>query len=409
MMEQAGYLILGNGGAACHGAKALRENGYTGLLMMISDVDEAAFNPMVGPYYLKGLAQWRDCYPFGGDFYQRYGINTKFGSAVRALDAINRVVTLETNEQVSYHKCLIATGAQAVVPPIKGLRETSKALPLRTAADTLKMAEALKTATKVVVLGASLIGVKLAEILRRRGAEVWLLDIAPQVMPMGAHPVSAQYLQTYFEQQGIHLLLGCGIDEVVSSGDKVSCVAADIVLNDADFVAVCTGIRANIAFIDKSQVKAGQGLFIAKNGETNVKGLFAAGDCAQGCNLFTCGNDWLGTWQNACYQGRAAGAAMAGQSLEYACPLPQHVSPFFDWTYVQMGDVSRQGDGVRVETQGNPFEGGFSLLVYEGNMLVGVNLFNDMSKLGLIKKAVSTKSVYNPADTILTDMPAIRR
>lgn len=404
-MEHAGYLILGNGGAACHGAKALRKNGYGGPLTMVSDIDEATFNPMAAPYYLKGIAQWQDCRPFGNDFYQRYDINTKFGFGVKALDAINRIVTLESNEQISYYKCLIATGARAVIPPINGLRKTSKALPLRTAADTLKMADALKTASRVVVLGASLIGVKLAEILRKLGAEVWLLDIAPQVMPTGAHPVSAQYLQDYFERHNIHLLLGCGIDKVIPTGNKVCCVAADIVLEDADFVAVCTGIRSNIDFIDKSQVKTGLGIIIDQSSETNVKGLFAAGDCAQGCNLFTCRNDWLGTWQNACYQGRAAGAAMADKKMDYACSLPQHVSPFFDWTYVQIGDVYRQGDNIRVETQGNPFKGGFSLLVYEGDVLVGANLFNDMSKLGLIKKAICTKSSYNPNNIILDFAP----
>lgn len=407
-MEFCEYLILGNGGAACHGAKTLRECGYGGRITMISDVDEPAFNPMAGPYYLKDIAQWDDCFPFGTDFYQRYGIETRFGFGVKTLDAINRLVTLESNEQVAYRKCLIATGARAVVPPIKGLRDTDKALPLRTSAQTLRMAEALKDARKVVVLGASLVGVKLAEILRRTGAEVWLLDVAPQVMPTGAHPVSAGYLQEYFEQNGIHLLLGCSINEVVPVQDKLTCVSTDHVLEDADFVAVCTGIRSNIEFIDKSQVECGLGIIIDRNSQTSVRGLYAAGDCAQGCNLFTCCNDWLGTWQNACYQGRAAGAHMAGfTQLDYTCAIPQHVSPFFNWTYVQMGDVYRQGDNVRVETEGNPFEGGFSLLVYEGDVLVGANLFNDMTKLGQIKKAISTKQNYDKNSILLDFNPVV--
>lgn len=405
-MEQAGYLILGNGGAACNGAAALRANGYTGPLTMVADVDEPAFNPMVGPYYLKGIAAWNDCFPFGKDFYTKYAITTKFGFAVTKLDAINHVVTLASNEQLNYRKCLIATGASAVIPPIKGLRETPRALPLRTASHTLKMAEALKHARKVVVLGASLIGVKLAEILRKNGAEVWLLDVAPQVMPTGAHPVSAKFLQDYFEQNGINLLLGCGIEEVIANKDKVTCITKNTVLNDADFVAVCTGIRSNLGFVDKTQVETGLGIIINRNSETNVKGLFAAGDCAQGCNLFTCCNDWLGTWQNACYQGRAAGAAMAGKMLGYACPMPQHVSPFFDWTYAQMGDVYRKGDNVRVETAGDPFTGGFSLLVYENDILVGANLFNDMRKLGIIKKALATKTGYC-AKNVLLDFPQL--
>ena len=400
-MEHAGYLILGNGGAACHGAMALRNNGYNGPLTMVSDEEEAAFNPMLAPYYLKGIAQWDDCFPFGADFYERYQIDTKFGFGVARLDAINRVVTLTSNEQIGYRKCLIATGARAVIPPVKGLRETDKALPLRTARDTVKMARALRNAHKVVVLGASLIGVKLAEILRKTGAEVWLLDIASQVMPTGAHPISAAYLQRYFEEHGINLLLGCGIDEVMPVDDKLICTAKDHVLKDADFVAVCTGIRANIEFVNKTQVQVGQGVIIDACSESSVKGLFAAGDCAQGCNLFTCNHDWLGTWQNACYQGRTAGEAMAGLRRGYTCPMPQHVSPFFDWTYAQMGDVYRQGDNVRMETTGDPFKGSFKLLVYENGILVGANVFNDLTQLGAIKKAISTKSAYD------TDMPLL--
>lgn len=393
-MEHAGYLILGNGGAACHAAMALRNNGYNGPLTMVSDKEEAAFNPMLAPYYLKGIAQWDDCFPFGADFYERYQVNTKFGFGVSKLDAINQLTTLTSNDQISYHKCLIATGARAVIPPVQGLRETDKALPLRTVQDTMKMARALQEARKVVVLGASLIGVKLAEILRKTGTEVWLLDIAPQVMPTGAHPVSAVYLQRYFEQHGINLLLGCGIDKVLPTDGKVTCTAKDHVLEDADFVAVCTGIRANIEFIDKTQVQTGQGIIIDACSESSVKNLYAAGDCAQGCNLFTCNHDWLGTWQNACYQGRAAGEAMAGLRRGYTCPAPQHVSPFFDWTYAQMGDVYRQGDSIRMETEGNPFNGGFKLLVYDNDILVGANVFNDLRQLGAIKKAIITKTSY---------------
>lgn len=395
------YIILGNGGAACHGVISLREHGYAGPLLMISDCDEAAFNPMLGPYFLKGVAQWENCYPFGVDFYARYNVETVFGTPVTALDAAKKQITLSNGVVYEYAKCLVATGAGAAMPPVKGLRETTLALPLRDSASTLKMAEALKEARRVVVMGASLVGVKLAEILCKLGAEVLLVDVAAQVMPKGAHPISADYLQQYFQRQGIRLKLNCAMQEVIEANSKLTCVLPDEIVGDIDFVAVCTGIRSNIQFINREQVDVDLGILIDRNSQTSVPGLYAAGDCAQGHNLFSGKRDWLGTWSNACYQGRAAGAHMAGVEEAYACPLQQHVSPFFDWSYVQMGDVYRTGDNVRLVTGGNPFEGGFSLLVYENDVLVGANLFNDMTQLGCIKKSLSLKQNYTDNSFIM--------
>lgn len=403
-MEQAKYMILGNGGAACHGAMALREHGYNGQLLMVSDVDEAAFNPMLGPYYLKGIAEWDHCYPYGTDFYRDYRIDTMFGSGVTTLDAERRVVTLQSGATVSYDKCLIATGASAAMPPVKGLRETSRALPLRDSASTTAMAAALQNARKVVVMGASLVGVKLAEILRKRGAEVLLVDVAPQVMPRGAHAVSAAYLQRYFEQNSIALKLNCAMQEVVETDGKLTCVLPDEVVENVDFVAVCTGIRSNIGFVDKTQVDVDLGILIDENSQTSISGLYAAGDCAQGLCLFNGTRDWMGTWSNACYQGRAAGAHMAGSENPYASPLPQHVSPFFDWTYVQMGNVYLCNGQVRVEQEGDPFKGGFKLLVYNDDVLVGANLFNDMGGLGIIKRAVNTRRNYCSDDRCILNL-----
>lgn len=402
MANSRPYMILGNGGAACHGAMGLREHGYAGPLVMVSDRDEAAFNPMLGPYFLKGVVEWENCYPFGVDFYERYGIETVFGAPVLALDAVKKQVTLGDGKILAYEKCLIATGASAAMPPVKGLRETALALPLRDSASTRAMAHALKNARRVVVMGASLVGVKLAEILRKSGAEVLLVDVASQVMPRGAHPISAGFLQQYFESHGIRLNLNCAMREVVETDGKLTCVLPDETVRDVDFVAVCTGIRSNIAFVNREQVAVDLGILIDRNSQTSVPGLYAAGDCAQGHNLFSGCRDWLGTWSNACYQGRAAGAHMAGVSTEYACSLPQHVSPFFNWSYVQMGDVYRAGDNVRLVTQGDPFAGGFSLLVYEDGILVGANLFNDMTQLGCIKKAIGLKQNYT-GDSFIWD------
>ena len=64
-MKNGRIVILGNGGAAIFAAQAARASGYAGEIHMVSDTDMPAFNPMLSPYYLKGVIPWEGCFPFG--------------------------------------------------------------------------------------------------------------------------------------------------------------------------------------------------------------------------------------------------------------------------------------------------------------------------------------------------------
>jgi NADPH-dependent 2,4-dienoyl-CoA reductase/sulfur reductase-like enzyme len=393
MPKSSEIVILGNGGAACHAAMTARQTGFEGTIHMVSNVNEAAFNPMLGPYYLKGKIAWENCFPFGVAFYKQHHLSCHFGSPVTELDAENRSVTCDDGKKLRYDKCLIATGADPTFPFVPGLAECKKAFPVRNSKSIQQLEAAMKDAGKLVILGASLVGIKLAEIMKLKNpdAEILLVDVTEQVMCRGAHPVSAEYLRQYFEQQGISILLGCSLEGLEDDGNAVCCFFPESLIQKADFIAVCTGIRSNISFVNRDQVKIDLGILIDKNSQTSVDGLYAAGDCAQGFNPLSGKREWLGTWGNACYQGRAAGFHMAGKKSGFLGNPPQHISPFFDWTYVQMGDSCPQGEDVRIETSGNPFEGAFRLLVFENDILIGANLINDAQSIAPIKHAILQK------------------
>lgn len=389
-MSNQRIVIIGNGGAACHAVQAARAAGFGGEIFMFSDVSEAAFNPMLAPYYLKGHLRWRNCFPFGEDFYQRHDVVCHFGSPVVQLDAQARMVRAQDGRQVTYDHCLVATGANASIPPVPGLQESPFAYPLRTSQSTRRLEKVMTTARKVVIMGASLVGMKLAEILAKKSAQTLVVDVADQVMPRGAHPLAAAFIQQYYEQHGVQFQLGCSLQGLEEKESGVCCFFPQAIVEDADFIGVCTGIRANLPFIDRRQVRVEQGILIDTDGRSNVPGLLAAGDCAQGLNALSGRHEWLGTWANACYQGRAAGWAMAGRPMRFAQSIPQHISPIFEWTYAQVGNIDTNGPNVRVETRGNPFTGNgkFSLLVYDQDRLVGANLINCTDRIGAIKRTI---------------------
>jgi len=133
---------------------------------------------------------------------------------------------------------------------------------------------------------------------------------------------------------------------------------------------------------------------------TSAKDLYAAGDVCQCVNRLTGNREWMGTWGNACYQGRTAGINMAGSYAAYPGAVPQHISPFFGWTYAQIGDMRRKGVTFHTESCGNPFEGMYRIVTYQGNIPVGINLFNCLDDIGQVKKAI-TEQIEWPQDQLL--------
>jgi NADPH-dependent 2,4-dienoyl-CoA reductase/sulfur reductase-like enzyme len=391
IMKTGRIVILGNGGAAVHAARAARDSGYAGEIHVVSDTNIPAFNPMLSPYYLKGVISWEDCFPFGRSFYAEYDITCHFDVTVESLDPINQEIKLAKGTRLPYDRCLVATGASPVIPPISGLKDSPRAYPLRTAVSVKNLESAIPSAKKVIVLGASLVGLKVAEVLSKRAVKVILLDVVDQMLPRGAHALSAEYLKAYFEEHGTDVRLGCAMEGMEGAPEGVTCHFPDDIIEEADFVAVCTGVRPNIDFIDSDQVDIKQAILIDQHMRTNSQNLFAAGDVSQGYNLFSGKQECLGTWGNACHQGRIAGCNMAGEEVAFAGSMPQNISPFFDWTYAQLGDMQPQGEDIRYVAFGAPRDGGYIVLAFDQEQLTGVNLINCTHLAGRFRRAITQR------------------
>lgn len=395
-MRNGRLLILGNGGAALSAARAARASGYPGEIHLASDVQGPAFNPMLAPYFLKGALPWERCFPFGPGFYDALGLTCHFGAAAERLDARSREVTLASGERLSYDRCLVATGAGPIVPPIPGLKGSNRALVLRTAASARQLEEAIPQARSALVLGASFVGLKVAEILNRRKIRVTLFDCADQVLPGGAHGLLAAAIQALFERHGVEVRLRCAMEGMEGAGKGVACHFTDGKIEAADLVVVCTGVKPNIDFLDPLQVRTDQAVLVDERLETSAQGLYAAGDASQGINIISGKYEWLATWENACLQGRVAGRNMAGKGACYPGSLPQNIGLFFEWTYVQIGDVKGDVRGdVRVQGHsilhrffGSPSEGRFLVLALSGDVLVGANLINCARLAGGLRRAI---------------------
>jgi len=417
--------IVGNGGAAAEAVLALRANGYAGEIHLFADNDEAPYNPMLGPYLISGAIPPERALPFGDKetFYGGNRVTAHLGSVVASLDAEEQTLVTAGGVSYRYDRCLVATGARPSLPSVPGLREALKGEPdsrrvftLRSLEDALRLKDALSRLTmgpaaglRAAVIGASLVGVKIAALFRELGLRVCLIEREPHLLPLAAHPDCARMMEASLLEDGYDLRLGASLCSVDAAGEQIrltfgprrGAVAAggaeggrvapeDEAVDttranseDFDLVVVCTGIRPSLDFLVKGQVEIDAGILVDEQMRSSIPTLYAAGDVAQGMNLMSGRHETIALWASARYQGRAAGRSLAGARGGYRGSIPSSISHVGCMLFASVGRLSDY-DCLTTSRDGNSLD----LRVWRDGRLVGVNLLNCCLSAGAMKQAL---------------------
>lgn len=377
MNKSLPLVIVGSGGAALNAVIAARQAGYQGELHLFSDSYEPPYNPMLTTYYLAGKIPLEKCYMYGNnfDFFKQHSVTFHLGSPVVEINTKEQTVINDASNKIHYQKCLIASGAEAIFPPLPGIK-SQRIFSLRTLQDAQKLREVyLRHPRRVLIVGASMVGIKLVEIFHEAGTEVYLADLAPHVFSLAAHPESAEVIEEHLTKQGIKLILNAKVNGIEDSrqGIKVS-FESSVPDLEVDFVVFAIGVRPNLDFIRSSELQIDKGILVNESMQTGVSDLYAAGDVAQATNLLNQNKEIIALWANACSQGRVAGANMAGAHVLYPGSIPQNITHFFDMFFVSIGDT-RGNREVYISGDNNTF----SFVFKVQGKIVGVNLLTRRS------------------------------
>jgi len=389
--------IIGNGCASAECFRALRENGYRGEIDLFADTTWPIYNPMLTTYYVAGKIGFDGLFPFGnnGRLYERYRVNVHSGSPVVSLDAEERTIVNRAGLALRYDQCLIASGASPFMPPIEGIG-SDRVYTMRTIEDAVRLREALALKPrKALVVGASMVGIKLVECFHQAGMAVCLADLAEHVFPTAAHPECAALIEERLAEKGVQLRLGAGIRKITETREGIRAYFGDgDQYEEADMLAVCIGVRANAAFVDRTQVAVDQGILVDEQMQTNYPGLYAAGDVAQGKDLLTGEQHVVGSLANARYQGRTAGRNMAGAGGTSPGYIPNCITHFMGTDFVGIGSVSGYS---RMEKRSDG--GQFIQLFWQDGLLVGANLLDAFTEAGVVKNALLKRLVQGMPPT----------
>jgi NAD(P)H-nitrite reductase large subunit len=341
---------------------------------------------MLTTYYVAGKISFDELFPYGAgqEFYLKYGVDVYAESPVVALDAHQKVVYAKSGLELKYHQCLIATGANPFLPPIEGIG-SYRVHTMRTVEDAIRLKKAMtKKPKRALVIGASMVGIKLVELFHQAGIEVCLADLAQHIFPLTAHPECARIIEERLDQKGIKMRFGAGIEKVEETPRGVKAYFKDSTESEeADLLVMCIGIRTNTGFIDQKQVAIDRGILVDRHMRTSRPGLYAAGDVAQEKKLFSEGSQIIGSWNNARYQGRTAGRNMAGGNDFFPGDIPYHITRFLGMDFVGIGDVSGQ-DRMEKKYDGKRY----IQLFWKDGLLIGANFLDNYIESGAIKNAL---------------------
>lgn len=329
-------IVVGANAAGVEAASAARKKDRAAEITLIMAEKNAGYSRCGLPFVIGGhIPKFSDLIVYPPAYFQMLKLNLRTQTKATAINTKEKTVTVQTKgdttETLPYDALVLSTGADAYIPPIKG-REKQGILSLRTIEDGEKIDAAVKGGAKsAVIMGAGLIGLEVGVGLIERGLTVTIVEMLPQILPQLLDADMAKLVQEHLEAKGMRILLNKGVQEFV--GDpRVTAIVAGGEKIEADLFISAFGVRANTKLAAEAGIPLGETRAIKTNGrmETDVKDVYAVGDCAEASNIIThrptCAQ--LGTI--AVRQGKVAGANAGGDYSLFNGVLASAVTRLFE-------------------------------------------------------------------------------
>jgi apoptosis-inducing factor 3 len=336
-------VIVGGGAAGLAAADMLRREGYDGPLTIVSaDSSPPVDRPNLSKDYLAGTAQeeWIPLRP--SDYYRDRRIDLLLQSRVSSLDTKKRLIVLESGRVLEFGGLLLATGADPVRLPIEGATD-SQVHYLRTFADSKAIIARATSAKRVVVVGASFIGLEVAASLRARGilVDVVAPDRQPLERVMGSEV--GLFIRNLHEAHGVTFHLGETVSRV--NGRTVTLTGGTAL--DADFLVLGVGVRPSLALAEQAGLAIDRGIEVNEYLETSVAGIFAAGDAVRWPDPHTGKRIRVEHWVVAERQGQVAAKNILGRREKFDA-VPFFWSQHYDVAINYVGHAEKW-DAIEID------------------------------------------------------------
>lgn len=310
-MASGTTVIVGAGQAGAHAAMAMRAAGMDGRVVLLGTEPHP---PYERPPLSKAMLT-DDPVPAPGWFFPpaRYAerdIALLTGVAAVGIDLAAARVELSDGQRLPFDRLLLTTGGRARTLAVPG---GERALTLRTLDDARRLRERLRPGTRLVCIGAGVIGLEVAAAAHARGCAVTVIEAAGAPLGRGFAPEMAAWVAALHRRAGIVLHFGASVATI--EPDAVRCTDGLVV--PADVVVAGIGMARNTELAVTAGLAVEDGIMVNEYGRSSAEGVFAAGDVAAFWHPRLGRRLRLESWRHAQDHGIAVGRAMAGQAAPY--------------------------------------------------------------------------------------------
>ena len=376
------YVIVGNGAAAVGAIEGIRNNDKESEIILISKENTISYSkPQL--YKMLNEENVQSIYYRNEEFYTNNNVSTILGKSLKSVDFNKKLLVLE-DDNIKYDKLLIATGAKANVPQIKGF--DGKIYSFTNIDEALKLKESLVNKDKIAVLGGGLIGVKLSEYLHKMGKEAILIVSSKGVLSSLGDEKISEILNNEILEKGVNLLLSRKIIGAKKIESKIE-LKLDKENITCDAIVSCKGVKPEVSPFEKTELCINQGIKVDDHMRTNIDDVFAAGDVTEMYNPFEDSYCNIPILPNAYGGGYCAGTNMSGGDSKINTVYPMNSLQIFDVQMITMGLLTPT-EKDEVMSSFDSEKKVYRKLVIRGGKLIGAALLGDIDRAGILNNII---------------------
>lgn len=393
-MSKADVVIVGagHGGAQC--AIALRQNGFTGRVVMVGREPEPPYErPPLSKEYFAREKTFDRLYIRPPAFWEEKEVELVLGTEVTAIDPKAKRVTLSNGDSLDYGALVWAAGGDPRRLPVPG-GELAGVHAVRTRADCDQLMGEIDGGVKhIAVIGGGYIGLEAAAVLTKLGCQVTLLEALPRVLARVAGPELSAFYEAEHRAHGVDLRTEVKIEALEGEGRVTGVRLGDGSVVPADAVIVGIGIVPAVGPLIAAGAAGGNGVDIDEYCRTSLPDVYAIGDCAAFAADYADGMVMrVESVQNANDQATCVAKAICGEAHPYHA---------FPWFWSNQYDLRLQTAGLSVGydatvVRGDPAARAFSVVYLKHGRVIALDCVNMVKDYVQGRKLVEGKISPDP-------------
>jgi len=392
------HVIIGTGPAGVIAAETLRDQDPHNDITLIGDEPEPPYSRMAIPYLLVKKIVEEGTYLRKRDSHFDQKQIEVLNHRVVKVNPQEQKLSLSNSTIHSYNTLLIATGSRPIAPPIPGIQlpGVHNCWTLKDARHIISLA---KPDAKVLLIGAGFIGCIILEALVKCGVHLTVVEMGDRMVPRMMNQTAGGMIKRWCENQGITVLTSnsvTAIERDVHREHPLHVSLSEGQALDVDLVISAAGVRSNTDFLHRSGIDTKQGILVDHHLQTNIAGIYAAGDVAEGRDFSTGTQQVHAIQPTASEHGRISALNMVGNTHYYRGSVNMNVldtlglisSSFGLWMGTETG-----GDCAELV---QPEQFRYLSLQFEGDIIVGATSLGLTQHVGVLRGLIQNKIKLGP-------------